>query len=293
MPIDNNNDGVDDVTGKKIDTGTSNNPGSKRGIGSGGSNANGNGTARVTVINPGNERPADTAWAPKVDRESIRDNYIYSTGAVSQEVAMLNNPWSSAYNTWQTKSQLEGAWVRLSKSEQDLFNGIAAGRGHGSTGPGVFTDMIAESVASGSSQKSPVQIALEAVQAGRLPYEAPGTGGSGSSRSGASTAPRTTTSVSYMDKGSAEMLLNKLATDKLGRNLTDAELKKYTAEFHDREAKNATVTTTGVGSQVSKVGMADEDIAAKILMENPAFSDNVLKTDVVDMFFNRIGGKNA
>lgn len=267
-------------------------PGSKRGVGSGGStNSDTSGTglpAKITVVAPKpNERTPDTAWAPKVDRINPGD-YIYSTGALAEEVPLINNPWSSAYNTWQTKSQLEGSWVRLTPQEQQLFNGIAAGRGHGSTGPGVYADMIAESVASGSAQKTPVQIALEAVQAGRLPYAA-----SGSSGSGGSGGSKTTSSVSYMDKGSAEMLLNKLAVDKLGRNLTDQELKKYTAEFHSQEAKNPTVTTSSTGSSVSQQGMADADIANKILMNNPSFSDNVLKTDVVDMFLNRIGGKNG
>lgn len=296
MAIDNNNDGVDDVTKEKINpdgtTSKSNKPGSQRGVGSTGSpgatTSSTPGGSKVTVVAPKpNAQTSDTAWAPKVDRMNPSD-YIYSTGAVAQERPLITNPWSSAYNTWQTKSQLEGSWVRLTPQEQQLFNNIAAGRGHGSTGPGVYTDMIAESVASGSAQKTPVQIALEAVQAGRLPYAA-----SGSPGSGGSGGTKTTSSVSYMDKGSAEMLLNKLATDKLGRNLTNEELNEYTANLHKQESKNPTVTTSSTGSSVSQQGMADEDIANKILMNNPAFSDNVLKTDVVDMFFNRIGGKNG
>lgn len=302
MAIDvNPKDGVDDVTGDLLNPdGTvkqkknpdppkpsaTAKPGSQRGIGSQGASGGGAATSTTTVVNPSNARPDDTAWAPRVDRMQPNE-YIYSTGAVAQEYAMIQNPWSSAYNTWQTKSQLEGSWVRLTDAERDLFNGIAAARGRGSTGTGVYADMISESVAYGSAQKSPVQIALEAVQSGRLPYAATGPGGPGSG------GPRTTSSVSYMDQGSAEMLLNKLATDKLGRNLTDEELKQYTADFRKQESKNPTMTTSSSGSSVTEQGMADTDIANKILMKNPAFADNVLKTDVVDMFFNRIGGRNG
>lgn len=116
--------------------------------------------------------------------------------------------------------------------------------------------------------------------------------GSGGSRgSGGYSGPVTTNAL--MDEQSAEMLLNGLATDMLGRNLTKKELAKYTAQFRQQELENPTVTTSTQSSQTSVQGMADEDIARTILQDNPAFADNVLKTDVLDMFFNRIGGQNG
>lgn len=100
-------------------------------------------------------------------------------------------------------------------------------------------------------------------------------------------------SVSYMDPQSAGMLLNTLATDMLGRNLTPKELDKYTQQFRQAESQNPTVQTSTKSSVTQQQGMTDEEIARSILQDNPVFADNVLKTDVLDMFFNRIGENRA
>lgn len=113
----------------------------------------------------------------------------------------------------------------------------------------------------------------------------------GGSRRSAYSGPVTTNAL--MDEQSAEMLLNGLATDMLGRNLTKKELAKYTAQFRKEELANPTVTTSTPSSQVSQQGMSDEEIARSILQDDPDFTDNVLKTDVVDMFFSRIGGQSG
>ena len=119
-------------------------------------------------------------------------------------------------------------------------------------------------------------------------------GGTGSGGSNGSGGPKTMVSTNYLDPQSAEMLLNKLAVDKLGRNLTSDELSKYVSDFHSREGQNASVThTNGSGSSTTQAGMADADIADSIIRQNPAFADNVLKTDVLDMFYKRIGGRNG
>jgi hypothetical protein len=122
-------------------------------------------------------------------------------------------------------------------------------------------------------------------------------GDDGDQRSGGSRGPGgysgPVTTNALMGEQSAEMLLNGLATDMLGRNLTKKELAKYTAQFRQQELENPTVTTSTQSSQTSVQGMADEDIARTILQDNPAFADNVLKTDVLDMFFSRIGGQNG
>lgn len=310
MAIDNNNDGKDDVTGKSINpdgttsdskpttkptpSPTPTRPGSRRGAGGndapGATSVTNPNGSKVTVVAPKpNQQTPDTAWAPKVDRINPGD-YIYSTGALADEVALISNPWSSAYNTWQTKSQLEGSWVRLTAQEQQLFNGIAAGRGHGSTGPGVYADMIAESVANGSAQKTPVQIALEGVQDGRLPYAASGSSGAGGS--GTYRGPVTRTDYTVTDKISAHNLLNNLATDVLGRNLTDEELKKYTKKFNASEMANPSVTTStpsGHNSVVnSTTAPTKEALAKQILQSTDEFADEAVDTKVVDMFLNRI-----
>lgn len=115
---------------------------------------------------------------------------------------------------------------------------------------------------------------------------------SSGSRSGSGpVGPRTTTSNAFMDPQSAEMLLNDLATDMLGRNLTPDELAKYTKRFRKMEQQNPTVTTTSQSSSMSQQGMDDKDIARTILEKDPTFADQVLRTDVLDMFMSRIDGK--
>lgn len=118
-----------------------------------------------------------------------------------------------------------------------------------------------------------------------------GATGSGGSGSGGYSGP--VSSVSTMDPQSAAMLLNRLAVDKLGRNLTDDELAQYTKDFRAGEMRNPTVSSGSGPTRLTQEGMSDTDLADQIIRENPVFADNVLKTDVLDMFFNRIGGKNG
>lgn len=119
-----------------------------------------------------------------------------------------------------------------------------------------------------------------------------GDSGSGSRTSGSGyTGPRTTSSNAFMDPQSAEMLLNDLATDMLGRSLTQDELAKYTKRFRKMEQQNPTVTTTSQTSSMSQQGMDDKDIARTILEKDPTFADQVIRTDVLDMFMSRIDGK--
>lgn len=111
---------------------------------------------------------------------------------------------------------------------------------------------------------------------------------------GAYMGPRTTTSVSVTAKEDVERTLNTFAVDMLGRNLTDDELKKYTAQYREQEIAAPQVTRTQGGgaaaTSMTEQTVSRETIAQNILQDNPMFADNVIKTDVLDMFFNRLGG---
>lgn len=109
------------------------------------------------------------------------------------------------------------------------------------------------------------------------------------------TGPVTTSSVSLTAKPDIERTLNTFAVDMLGRNLTDEELKKYTSEYSKQEMNAPQVVTTtpqgkAASSSVTQNTVSRETIAQNILQDNPTFADNVIKTDVLDMFFKRLGG---
>lgn len=222
------------------------------------------------------------AWMPRGanDMSYIGTGDLYGSG--------LTNPSSGTWNQQVTASDAILSWDDLDSRDQDIITDLAKARG-GRSGSALWERAVAlseRSVRDGEPQTPYYFLNMMMEKSGL------GDGPSGGSRrSGGYSGPVTTNAL--MDEQSAEMLLNGLATDMLGRNLTKKELAKYTAQFRQQELANPTVTTSTQSSQTSVQGMADEDIARTILQDNPAFADNVLKTDVLDMFFNRIGGQDG
>lgn len=242
-------------------------------------------TRGVWYLRPQQEQPYITYYAPYSTREDM------------------------TVSTYYDASDLEGAYGLLDQNQKRFFELVAKSDSSRGTGSGLFGRLLKEAErqnATGDNRVGPFDLVSQiALNNGLITEDGSFTdegkrlardvfGGeparTGSSRGGYS-GPVTTNAL--MDEQSAEMLLNGLATDMLGRNLTRKELSKYTAQFRQQEMANPTVTTSTQSSQTSVQGMADEDIARTILQDNPAFADNVLKTDVLDMFFNRIGGQDG
>lgn len=108
-------------------------------------------------------------------------------------------------------------------------------------------------------------------------------GGSGSS------GPRTTTSASVTDATTAEALLNKVATDLIGRNLTANEIKKYTQQFNALEQKNPAVSVSdGAGSSVTTSAPDKAELLRQVVSKNPDYMKFQVDTTVMDMFLDRI-----
>lgn len=149
-----------------------------------------------------------------------------------------------------------------------------------------YYDLLQYAASSGQNMQDILQGG--AVDAGE---EGPG---AGPGRRGVYTGPRTTTSISVTAEEDVERTLNTFAVDMLGRNLTDKELRKYTAQYREQEMGSPQVTTTQAGqaatTSMTEQTVSRETIAQNILQDNPMFADNVIKTDVLDMFFNRLGG---
>lgn len=234
----------------------------------------------VTFDGPGLAEPhKDMAWTGKPGGVKYGD-YIYSTGAVSDEYKVYSDPFSEGYNEWQTKASLEGSWVNLSDAERRLFNGIAAGKGHNSTGPGVYSDMVAQSAALGNTGEklTPYQIAYRGILDGSLPFASsgngPGGGGSGSS---------TNTRITHFSESDLRTMADKLGLDMVGRGVTDDEFKKALAQIRKAENSNPAVTTATTSDPgITQTGR--EDIIQNIIAKSPEYGDYQQATTMMDWF---------
>jgi len=88
--------------------------------------------------------------------------------------------------------------------------------------------------------------------------------------------------------------LNEFATEMLGRNLTEKEMNKYTKKFkkQDRENEQISLRTPNGPAQSSTVTqekVTRDTIARNIMQENPAYADQTINTDVLDIFAKRLG----
>ena len=111
--------------------------------------------------------------------------------------------------------------------------------------------------------------------------------------SGAYTGPVRTIDSTVMDDRDVEITLNDFATDMLGRNLTNKELKKYSSKFKKQDAlpQVSLRTPNGPGqvTSVTQERQSRNSIVQDILQENPDYAKNVINTDVLDMFKRRLG----
>ena len=112
-------------------------------------------------------------------------------------------------------------------------------------------------------------------------------------RGGRYTGPVRSIDSTVMDDRDVEITLNDFATDMLGRNLTNKELKKYSSRFKKQDAlpQVSLRTPNGPGqvTSVTQERQSRDSIVQDILQENPDYAKNVINTDVLDMFKRRLG----
>lgn len=99
-------------------------------------------------------------------------------------------------------------------------------------------------------------------------YAVTGTGGkSGSGGGGAYTGPVTTTTTSVYDDRAAETVLQKMARETFGRNLTKSEAKRYATELQTAQRNNPTVTTSA-GRGASRTSTSTTAVAGEVLAQD-------------------------
>lgn len=122
------------------------------------------------------------------------------------------------------------------------------------------------------------------------PNRSRGDGGGG----GAYAGPVQSNVSSIMADEDIPRTLNEFATEMLGRNLTEKEMNKYTKKFkkQDRENEQISLRTPNGPAQSSTVTqekVTRDTIARNIMQENPAYADQTINTDVLDIFAKRLG----
>jgi len=121
--------------------------------------------------------------------------------------------------------------------------------------------------------------------------EAPDLDGGGGS--GGYSGPVTTNTISTLSKRDVEVTLNDFATDMLGRNLTEQELKKYSKKFQKEDLQaQVNVRTPNGPSQVTSVTKEKptrETMAMDIIRSNEDYATNTINTDVMDIMAKRLG----
>lgn len=139
----------------------------------------------------------------------------------------------------------------------------------------LLVEASAQSVEEGNPQ-TPMQILGGLIEGGGVD--------SGAERStgvGAYTGPRYTTEISS-DTG-AYTLLNTMARDMLGRDLTEQEVKKYTQQLRQAEMESPQVATPqGRAGTVYSGGVDRNEVVRQLITENPDYAGFQLNHQVMD-----------
>lgn len=121
-------------------------------------------------------------------------------------------------------------------------------------------------------------------------YSSTGTGGK--SGGGAYTGPVTTTTTTVYDDRAAETVLQKMARETFGRNLTKSEAKRYATELQAAQRENPTVTRSeGTGatrSSTSTTAVGGDVLAQDLLTAEDEAIDFAAESTGLDQMWNSI-----
>lgn len=107
--------------------------------------------------------------------------------------------------------------------------------------------------------------------------------------SGAAGAPTTTVSTYVTSASQTAKLLNTVAEDLLGRQLTKAEKNKYTKLINEQQRKQPTVTTAGKGFSSTRGGIDEQQFITEQIGATAEAKTN-LATDAYAILMQELGG---
>lgn len=211
--------------------------------------------------------PTDAAWVPR--QPSAADPFIQAAFNTQNPatLARYQDPNSGINSTWATQSAADSAWYALSPSEQSLFTYIAqqeAGeKGRPRSGRTMYEEFVNQSaatVAQGNPQ-NPYSLAYGyAVQQGWIsnrgiaPLPGSATGGGGGS-AGPSPA----------DPSAVKRMMDSMASDLIGRTLSNEEFRRYYRSYVRDFAGNPEVDAQQHGTEALQAneGYQEYQVAGK------------------------------
>lgn len=265
-------------------------PGSRRGEGTGGSGPQTGATTtpdgKVDVTQYGlvGAENRGMVYGPK----PAGGGMYFTSGTIAEDVAATMNPWGPAYNVWQSKADLAGAFDGLEDWEQEIFARLASARGKTATASGTFDRYVSRAAALSKEgqRKTPVEIAYEdAMKKGLLgaDYEPP-------SKEAAKARGRyagPTASVSVANEDDLRRTADALGAELLGRAVSDEEFQKVLKRVRSAEQAQPTVTSRAPGATVTETGISAEgrkDIMRDMLAQDPESQEFLKATKFMGMF---------
>jgi hypothetical protein len=106
---------------------------------------------------------------------------------------------------------------------------------------------------------------------------------------GVTGAPKTTVSTYVTSASQTAKLLNTVAQDLLGRELTKAEKNKYTKLINEQQKKQPSVTTTGSGVSSTRGGVDEQQFITEQIGATAEAKTN-LATDAYTVLMQELGG---
>ena len=108
------------------------------------------------------------------------------------------------------------------------------------------------------------------------------TGGGSGVGGGGYAGPRET--VEIINETEAYSLINDMARDMLGRDLTEQEVKKYTQKLRQKEMASPRVSTPqGPGGTVYSGGIDRNEVVRQLLTDNPDYAGYQLNHEIMDV----------
>lgn len=108
-------------------------------------------------------------------------------------------------------------------------------------------------------------------------------------QTGATGEPKTTVTTYVTSPSQTAKLLNTVAEDLLGRQLTKAEKNKYTKLINEQQKKQPTVTTSGAGVSSTRGGVDEQQFITEQIGATAEAKTN-LATDAYAILMQELGG---
>jgi len=118
-------------------------------------------------------------------------------------------------------------------------------------------------------------------------FGAGGLGGNGGGGGGGGAYTGPVTSTTLMNKADLKSTANAVASSVLGRGITDEEFEKVLKQVRTAERSDPTISTSGIGSNVTQQGLTAEgrqDIIREALMKGPEAEDYSKATTMMNIF---------